>query len=73
MSKRPHTAEFVEATAFICIVVAMAMTWYYGYVKPGDEHRYKVMSCMEDIGDHSETGYKACFERILGERPDEGR
>tara|TARA_A100001037_G_scaffold237161_1_gene216277 strand:+ start:1382 stop:1591 length:210 start_codon:yes stop_codon:yes gene_type:complete len=62
--KRPHTAEFIEATAFICIVAAMCIAWYYGYVKPADEMRYQIMDCMHERGDRSEAGYRHCFQEL---------
>ena len=65
---RPHTAEFIEATAFICIVAAMCIAWYYGYVKPADDMRHQIISCMDDRGDRSESGYKQCFEALRDSR-----
>ena len=66
--KRPHTAEFIEATAFICIVAAMCLTWYYGYVKPADHQRSQIMDCMHEIGDRSQEGYRQCFEEVSAHR-----
>ena len=66
--KRPHTAEFIEATAFICIVAAMCIAWYFGYVKPADEMRGQVMDCMNEINDRSDRGYKYCFETLKAAR-----
>ena len=65
---RTRTSEFIEATAFICIVAAMGGAWYYGYVKPADEMRYQIMDCMEEREDHSERGYKHCFDDLKGAR-----
>lgn len=66
--KRKKTSEFIEATAFICIVAAMGVAWYYGYVQPADEMRYQIMDCMEDRGDRTERGYKHCFEDLKAAR-----
>ena len=66
--KRPHTAEFIEATAFICIVAAMCIAWYYGYVKPADQQRSQVMDCMIETGDRSQEGYRQCFEDLAAKR-----
>jgi hypothetical protein len=62
MNKRPHTAEFIEATAFMCIVAIMCISWYYGYVKPNDQMRYQIMECTD--GNRSYSAYEACRESL---------
>ncbi len=65
---RTRTSEFIEATAFICIVAAMGLVWYHAYVKPADEMRNEIMDCMVEIQDQSERGYKHCFDTLKAQR-----
>ena len=67
INKRPYTAEFIEATAFICIVSVMCIAWYHGYVKPADQNRQQIMECMSEAGDLSRSGYDKCFQKLIGE------
>ena len=66
--KRTQTSEYIEATAFICIIAAMSIARYYGYVKPADEMRAQVMDCMTERNDTSKSGYQVCFEDLKGNR-----
>ena len=65
---RPRTTDFIEATAFMCIVAAMSIVWYFAYIKPADEMRSDIVECMYEINDKSDKGYKYCFETLKAKR-----
>ena len=68
MTKRPHTADFIEATAFFFIVAAMCISCYYIYVKPANEARSQIIDCMYEEGDMSEDTYDWCFDKLAAQR-----
>ena len=57
-------SEVIEIIIFSCLVVALGIAWYIGWVVPRHEFLHAVMDCMTEIGDHSEAGYKICAETV---------
>ena len=54
----------IEMSIFFLLASMLGMLWYYMWVKPADEMRYEIMSCMSSIGDNSVEGYKQCKKML---------
>ena len=59
-------SELLELAIFFSLVTALAVLWYHMWVIPNDAFLNAVMDCMNDIGDHTEQGYRVCVEQIRG-------
>lgn len=58
----------IEISVFFLLASMLGMMWYYMWVKPSDEMRYEIMSCMNSINDMSEKGYSVCKDSLRGQR-----
>ena len=58
----------IEMSIFFLLASMLGMLWYYMWVKPADEMRYEIMSCMSDIEDNSVEGYKQCKKSLEAAR-----
>ena len=53
--------EYIELGIVFTCFIAMAVAWYFMWVKPNDEIRWKIVSCMEE---NTEEQYIRCRSQI---------
>lgn len=59
-----NSATKIEMTIFFIVSASVMLLWYHAWVKPADEMRYQIMSCMDESGDKTMNGYKTCKKEL---------
>ena len=53
-----------EVTVMFLLMTALGSLWYFGWIKPADEARREIISCMNVTGDLSYKNYENCLQRL---------
>jgi len=60
--------EKTQLVATILIFLALCVAWFFFYVKPAEDHRNKVWSCMAELPNMPRfEAYKACHNDNIGQ------
>ena len=52
--------EIFELVLFFTLLITLSIVWYYGWIKPADEMRGKIVQCMEEM---NEQEYIRCYNQ----------
>jgi len=55
----------IEMSIFVLLTASLGVLWYHAWIKPADQMRYEIISCMNETEDSSIDGYKACKESLV--------
>ena len=54
----------LEVATMFLLLTALCTLWYFGWVKPADEARKQIISCMNMSGDQSYRSYEDCLQQF---------